>query len=157
MTASERLTQALAPLWGLHGTQLDELADRARVPRKIARMAARGRAVSVNHHLRLAVAVGLDSYFEGRTVTPFRIGSFHKRRFGEFVKLYRTERALSVRECAKAFGVSARALCWIETGHDSSIDVVLTVCRAIGIHPFLFCRDAFTAARSESIENREAA
>lgn len=52
---------------------------------------------------------------------------------------------MGVREGAKTFGVSSRALSFIENGHDVGIETVLTVCRAIGIHPFLFARDCFTA------------
>lgn len=153
MTAPDRLKEALQGC-----ADLDALSERARVPRKIGRIAAHGRPVSVNHYLRLAVAAGFDPFIEGRTIEPFRIGSFHKARFGDVVRHIRTERALKIREGAKHFGVSIRALSYIENGHDVCIDTVLTVCRAIGIHPFLFARDCFTAAKAaHENETRSAA
>jgi DNA-binding XRE family transcriptional regulator len=145
VTAPERLTQALRPLWGSQGcTELDALADRALVPRKIARMAARGRAVAVSHHLRLAITAGFDPYIEGRTIAPYQLGTFHRARFGETVRHVRREAGQSNLEAAKAFGISTRALSYVENGKDACIETVFAVCRGIGIHPLLFCRECFT-------------
>ncbi len=142
MTASETLTHALAPL-RKNGAELDALADRARgAVRTAANTSAK--PLSVNHHLRLCVALGFDPFIEGRAVAPFRIGSFHKTRFGEVVRHIRTERAFNLREASQVYGVSIRALSYIENGHEVSIETVLTVCRGIGIHPFLFAKECFT-------------
>lgn len=157
MSAPERLKAALVPF--CHHGELDALSDHAGVPRKVARKASRGGDISVNHHLRLAVALGYDPFIEGRKVDPFRIGSFHKRRFGEVVRYIRKERALNMREGTEYFGVSLRTLSYIENGYEVCIDTVLIVCRVIGIHPFLFARDCFTARveRSNASEVRSAA
>lgn len=152
MTAPERLQAALQAC-----ADLDALSDRARVPHKIGRVAAKGRPISVNHYLRLAAALGFDPFIEGRTVEPFRIGSFHKARFGEVVRHIRQERAMRIREGAQRFGVSIRTLSYIENGNDVCIDTVLTVCRSIGIHPFMFARDCFTARAEPVDEARSAA
>lgn len=152
MTAPERLKEAMQCC-----ADLDALSDFARVSHTVGRRAARGQDVSVNHYLRLAAAIGFDPFVDGRQAAPYRIGSFHKTRFGDVVRHIRTERALKIREGAKHFGVSIRALSYIENGHDVCIDTVLTVCHAIGIHPFLFARDCFTAAKADASETRSAA
>lgn len=142
MTAIDRLSHALL---GMRGPVLDDLAARAELPSKIARMAARGRGVSVDHHLRLAATLGLDPFVIDLTFAPFKLGRFNRSEFGVCVRRYRREdRRQNIHAGAAAAGLSIRALSFIENGRVVSIDATLAACRYIGIHPFAFAKVEFT-------------
>lgn len=144
--AAGHLADALRGLWGPLGCErLMAVAELADVSGKIARMAARGRCVSVDHHLRLSAAVGFDPYIEARKVDPFALGRFNRADFGQVVRRYRKDdRHQDIHSGAADIGISVRALSFIENGRVVSIDATLAACRYVGIHPFAFARNRFT-------------
>ena len=155
MTASaprERLAGAMA---ALERDARLALAERAGVPELSISLARAGRPVTADAFLRICAALPFDPAPDIRNAPAGPvIGDFDHRTLGLGIRAKRFANKHSIRDGAKAIGVSVTTLSHMENGIPVSIENVLKGCRYVGAHPLGYV--LHVKQRLNSLENNEA-
>lgn len=123
------------------------LAAQAGVSMRVWRRAAGGRPVAADAHMAICAALFLDpvTIFAPRPVTPIA-GPVCWATLGAGVRVTREMRSHSVREAAKAAGISAATVSRCENGRALSFDGLARLAAYVGPHPHGYTAPAMPGA-----------
>lgn len=137
MSAADQLADALI---GAGIEAPEHLAQSTDIPKRIAANALCGRPVATGSYLRICRAINFDpAPALGREAIHGSDFDFSFLAMG--LKIRRGLNHHSDRAAAKAIGVKASTVCRAERGDYVGIEVVLKICRYVGVHPFGYMRD----------------
>lgn len=105
---------------------------------RIARLAAKARPISADHHLKLAASLGFDPV-TGKPRPAFEAGDLQWSLVATGLRLRRKLEGLGLRPFAAKLGISMATLRRAELGAPVTITSLLKICGGLGLHPFGYC------------------